>query len=173
MVRYETVVEDETVYVATDEDRLEIGELATIVELVGGRAWTIEYSDREKQAHPELNTADEGLTVDVVDTINAMTFGEAFVETLAAQPGASTARHGGEGDAADGGGAIDDQADGDDDIGYEEGGWGDTDDEASGGDPTGDEARGGNDIDDEADGVSPRLGLFVGRLLENLEYGLR
>jgi len=123
MVRYETVVEDGTVSVAYEDDRLEIGDLETIVELVGGRAWTIQYSDREKQAHPELNTADEGLTVDVVDTINAMTFGEGFVETLAAQPGA------------------DDQA-------------------ADAGDGT-------------EDGVSPRLGLFVGRLLENLEYGLR
>src|SRR6056297_847800 len=87
MGRYETVVEDGTVYVATDDDRLEVGDLETIVDLVGGRAWTIRYSEREKQAHPELHTADEGLTVDVVDTVNAMTFGEAFVETLAAQPG--------------------------------------------------------------------------------------
>ncbi|GAB3689499.1 hypothetical protein GCM10028857_24920 [Salinarchaeum chitinilyticum] len=115
MARYETVVEDDVVYVATSEERLEVGDLATIVELVGGPAWTIEYSDREKQAHPELSTADEGLTVDVVDTINAMTFGDTFVETLAAQP---------------------------------------------------------VDTADEA-GISPRLGLFVGRLLENLEYGLR
>ncbi|WP_248517462.1 hypothetical protein [Salinarchaeum laminariae] len=115
MVRYETVVEDGVVYVATGEERLAVGDLETIVDLVGGRAWTVEYSDREKQAHPKLNTADEGLTVDVVDTINAMTFGEPFVETLAAQPS----------------------------------------------DAAGEE------------GVSPRLGLFVGRLLENLEYGLR
>jgi hypothetical protein len=116
MARYETVVEDGTVYVATAEDRLEVGDLETIVELVGGPAWTIEYTEREKQAHPELNTADEGLTVDVVDTINAMTFGEGFVETLAAQPATPV---------------------------------------------------------EAEDGVSPRLGLFVGRLLENLEYGLR
>jgi len=126
MARYETVVEDGTVYVATATDRLEVGDLETIVALVGGRAWTIEYSDREKEAHPELNTADEGLTVDVVDTINAMTFGEGFVETLAAQPAA------GDGDR-------------------------------------GDETA----TDAAEDGVSPRLGLFVGRLLENLEYGLR
>jgi len=115
MVRYETRIEDGTVYVATPEDRLPVGDLETIVDLVGGPAWTITYSDREKQAHPELDTSDEGLTVDVVDTINAMTFGESFVETLAAQPAEPV----------------------------------------------------------EDDGVSPRVGLFAGRLLENLEYGLR
>lgn len=116
MTRYGTTVEDDIVYVDADMGRIEVGDVSTIIELVGGSSWTIEYADAEKDRYPDLDTSDEGLTIDVVDTIEAMTFGEAFVETLAAQP-----------------------ATGEDD-------------------PT---------------AVSPRLGLFVGRLLENLEYGVR
>lgn len=116
MARYGTIVEDEKVYVEADVGRIEIGNLETIVDLVGGPAWTIEYADVEKDRYPDLDTSDEGLTIDVVDTIEAMTFGDAFIETLAAQP---------------------------------------------------------TEVPDAPDAVPPRLGLFVGRLLENLEYGVR
>jgi hypothetical protein len=114
MHRYDTYVEDGTIYVGTDEDPLEVGDVQRAVRVVGGPSWTISYSDEAKQRHPGLDTSDEGLTVDVVDMINAMTHSERFVETLAAQPA---------------------------------------------------EPASGDDI-------SPRLGLFVGKLLENLESGV-
>ena len=113
MARYETYVEDDTIYVGTADGRLEVGSLDSAVEAVGGPSWTITYSPEAKERHPEMDTSDEGLTVDVVDIINAMTHSDRFVETLAAQP-------------------------------------------AEGGD----------------DDISPRLGLFVGKLLENLESGV-
>lgn len=116
MVRYETTIVDDTVFVTDGEDRIPVGSLDRILEVVGGPAWTITYSEYEKTHYGDLDTSDEGLTVDVVDTINAMTFDEGFVETLRAQPP----------------------------------------------DP----------VTDEED-MSPRLGLFVGRLFENLEYGVR
>lgn len=112
--RYPTTVRDGTVYIEADVGRIEVGSLETIIDLVGGPAWTIRYDDWERSRY-DLDTSDEGLTVDVVDTIEAMTFGSSFVATLKAQPV----------EAAD------------------------------------------------DDAVSPRLGLFVGRLLENLEYGVR
>jgi hypothetical protein len=61
-----------------------------------------------------METDDEGLVVDVVDILNAMTHSERFIETLAAQPMAVP----------------------------------------------------------ESDTLSPRAGLFVGKLLENLENGV-
>ena len=116
MPRYGTVVEDGTVYVEADIGTIEVGPVDEIVEILGGPAWTIEYDDEDIERYPQLDTSDEGLTVDVVDSIHAMTFGPAFVETLKAQP-----------------------------LTVESG-----------------------------DGtMSPRLGLFVGRLIENLEYGVR
>lgn len=113
--RHETIVEDGTVYVDTPEGRLVVGELDRVIATVGGHAWTIEYSEWERQHYEDLDTSDEGLTVDVVDMMRAMTHGESFVETLRAHPTESP---------------------------------GDSDD------------------------LSPRLGLFIGKLLENLETGL-
>jgi len=114
MARYGTYVEAGTIYVGTEDGRVEVGEVSDALDLVGGHSWTISYSEEAKRRHPEMDTSDEGLTVDVVDIVNAMTHSERFVETLQAQPA---------------------ERDGEDDI-------------------------------------SPRLGLFVGKLLENLESGV-
>jgi hypothetical protein len=113
-MRYPTRVADGTVYVDREDDSLEVGDVETILSTVGGAAWTISYSEEQKRRYPEMDTSDEGLTVDVVDMMAAMTHSERFVETLAAQPT----------------------------------------------DPP------------EGDDLSPRLGLFVGKLLENLETGI-
>ncbi len=117
MTRYPLSVDDGTVYVEADVGRIEVGPVDTILDIVGGSAWTIRYDDWEKRNYPELDTSDEGLTVDVVDTIESMTLGEGFVRTLRSQPVQV--------------------------------------------------------LTEEPDVVSPRLGLFVGRLIENLEYGVR
>ena len=116
MDRYGTIVEGGTVYVEADLGRIEVGPVDDIVELVGGPAWTIRY-DPETRSRPDVDTSDEGLTIDVVDTIHEMTFGPTFLRALKAQPA-----------------------------------------ELPFSDP---------------DAVSPRLGLFAGRLLENLENGVR
>ncbi len=113
MSRYETFIEDGMIYVGSTDGPLEVGSLEAAVAAVGGPSWTITYSAELKQRHPEMDTSDEGLTVDVVDMINAMTHSEQFVEALQAQP-AETA----------------------------------------------------------AGDISPRLGLFVGKLLENLDSGV-
>lgn len=117
MTRYPLTVEDGTVYVQGDVGTIEIGDLDIIIDILGGHAWTIRYDDWEKRNYPELDTSDEGLTVDVVDTIENMTLGPEFVSTLRAQPAQV--------------------------------------------------------LTEQPDVVSPRLGLFVGRLIENLEYGMR
>jgi len=116
MTRYETKVEDGTIYVGTEDGPLEVGALEDAIAVVGGPSWTITYSEEEMERHPEMDTSDEGLTVDVVDMLRAMTHSERFVETLAAQPPEPS--------------------------------------------------------DDGDEDVSPRLGLFVGKLLESLESGV-
>jgi hypothetical protein len=114
MTRYETFVEDGTVFVGSPDGPLEVGEVDAVLAAVGGPSWTITYSQAAKERHPEMDTSDEGLTVDVVDMMHTMTFGERFVETMAAHPADSP----------------------------------------------------------EDDDLSPRMGLFVGKLLENLEHGV-
>ena len=117
MTRYPMLVEAGTVFVQTDVGTIEVGDLETIIDIIGGHAWTIHYDEWEKRQHPGLDTSDEGLTVDVVDTIENMTLGRDFVKTLRAQPSRV--------------------------------------------------------LTEQPDVVPPRLGLFVGRLIENLEYGMR
>ena len=112
--RYETVVEDGHIAVATGEGELHVGRIENVNGLLGGPAWTITYSEAQKRRYPDLDTADEGLTVDVVDMINNMRLERGFVESLRVLP---------------------------------------------------DEP-----VEDRA--VSPREGLFVGRLLDELETGL-
>jgi hypothetical protein len=114
MTRYDTFVEGDTVYVGSVDGQLAIGPLSDIVDAVGGPAWTITYADSQKERYPKMDTADEGLVVDVVDMLSAMTHSEQFVETLAAHPTTVP----------------------------------------------------------EEDTISPRAGLFVGKLLENLENGV-
>ncbi|WP_299263825.1 hypothetical protein [Halorientalis sp.] len=118
MRRHETTVEDGTVYVETDDGQLEVGALDRIVDAVGGHAWTIEYSDWEREYYDDLDTSDEGMIVDVVDMTEAMTHGESFVEMLRTHPSEPAA------------------------------------------------------TTTERSALSPRMGLFVGKLLENLESGL-
>ena len=114
MARYDTFVEADTVYVGSPDGQLAIGPLADIVGAVGGPAWTIAYAESQKERYPHMDTSDEGLVVDVVDMLSAMTHSEQFVETLAAHPTTVP----------------------------------------------------------EEDTISPRAGLFVGKLLENLENGV-
>ena len=109
-----TVVDDGEVYVRTGDGRLRVGALEEIVGLVGGPAWEITYSEAQRRRHPDLDTTDEGLVVDVVDIVHAMELDAGVVEALATLPAEA--------------------------------------------DPEGD--------------VSPRTGLFVGRLLGHLETGL-
>jgi hypothetical protein len=111
---YPTRIDGGVVYVETAEGAVRVGSMEEIVAVVGGPAWTIEYSERVRERYPDLDTSDEGLVVDVVDFAASMTHPESFVEILRALPTEPAA-------------------------------------------------------DDE---VSPRVGLFVGRLLENLQFGL-
>lgn len=112
--RYETVVEDGHIVVAAGDGELHVGSVDTVIGLLGGPAWTIEYSEAQKRRYPDLDTDDEGLTVDVVDMINNMRLERSFVESLRVLP---------------------------------------------------DEP-----VEDRP--ISPREGLFVGRLLNELETGL-
>ena len=114
MTRYGTYVDGGTVYVEGGDGYVEVGDVADILDVVGGPAWTITYTDAEKERHPAMDTSDEGMVVDVVDVMQAMTHGEKFVRTLATHP---------------------------------------------------------VEAPSEA-GIAPRLGLFVGKLLENLENGV-
>lgn len=85
-VRHIALVENGEVYIEADNDRIWVGELEVIVRVVGGPAWTITYSEAQKNQYPDLDTSDEGLTVDVVDMVHDMTVDASFVTSLQRLP---------------------------------------------------------------------------------------
>ncbi len=112
--RFGTHVREGEVYVDGPDGPVRIGPLDRVVELVGGPAWTVEYSDWHRRRYPDLDTGDEGLVVDVGDAVRALTHDREFVAELRALPA----------------------------------------------------ERSGHDE------VAPRVGLFVGRLLGDLQTGV-
>lgn len=137
--RFETYVEEGTIYVGSPDGPLAVGSVTETLELVGGPSWTISYSEAVLDRHPGLDTGDAGLTVDVVDTIHAMTHSRRFVETLAAQP-TDPLR--------------------------------DPTAESDGQELPATTVGGSPERGEQTVAVSPRLGLFAGKLLENLESGV-
>lgn len=147
--RYETEVRADTIYVGTPDGILPVGSLDVAVTVVGGPSWQIAYSEAFVDSHSDIDTSDAGLTVDVVDMINAMTHSERFVRTLAAQPVSA---------------AVSESLHPDNKAGLSLTPT-ETEPEAKPNQPP----QASPPADDI---VSPRLGLFIGKLLENLETGI-
>ena len=84
MKRYETKIDEGVVYVETPSDWLAIGSLADIYELAGGETYAISYDDEQIAFAEWLETDEEGtMTIDIRETIDAMTYPEPFVTKLA------------------------------------------------------------------------------------------
>ncbi|GAA0237728.1 hypothetical protein ACFFQF_27965 [Haladaptatus pallidirubidus] len=82
MQRYQTNVRNDTLYIETDGDRLEIGSLDDICELVGGETYSIEYGQRQR-AMDWVDTDDDGeFTFDVREVLRDMSYDEEFVTNV-------------------------------------------------------------------------------------------
>lgn len=84
--RFDTFVRDGVVFVGGPDGPVRVGPLDRVVDLVGGPAWTVEYSDWHRRRYPDLDTADEGMVLDVGDALRALTHDRAFVAELEALP---------------------------------------------------------------------------------------
>lgn len=86
MQRYETRIDDGTLYIEAGEDDLEIGSMDDICELLGGETYTLEY-DEEAQTVGWLQTDDDGtITFDIRETIDDMDYDETFVTKIRREP---------------------------------------------------------------------------------------
>ncbi|WP_181685957.1 hypothetical protein [Halorhabdus salina] len=84
MERYDTKLEDKTLYVEWDGGWLELGSMATIRDLLGGDTYEITYDDAQsKVPWLESELEDNTLTFDVTETITDMDFNDDFVSELA------------------------------------------------------------------------------------------
>jgi len=82
--RYPCFVEDWTVYVAADVGRVEVGPLADVLDHFGAE-YEIEYEDWEKDRY-DAAFADEGMVLDVRETLEEMTLNEEMVNFLKDKP---------------------------------------------------------------------------------------
>lgn len=86
MERYGTVIEDGILSLESGEDRLVIGEIDHIVDLIGGETYTISYDSDYSQTVDWLDLEDDNtLSFDVRETIDDVDFPEPFVSELAAR----------------------------------------------------------------------------------------
>jgi len=81
--RYDTRIDDGTLFVEHEDGWLEVGAMADVLELLGGETYTIEYTGRQAAAawiDPDENNE---ITVDLRERIAEMTFNEEFVGDIA------------------------------------------------------------------------------------------
>lgn len=84
--RYETRIQDGTFYIESDDGWLEIGPVDGIVDLLGGEAYTLEYT-RQQASAAWLNTDnDNTITISVRETLGSMSYQIDFVANLANCP---------------------------------------------------------------------------------------
>lgn len=78
--RYETHIEDGTVYVDADVGRLKVGPYQDLINRFG-EEYEIQYREWEKERY-DVSFADEGMTIDLRETVEAMTHSEEAVQWL-------------------------------------------------------------------------------------------
>jgi len=82
--RYETLVEDKTIYVEADVGRVEVGPLSDVLDFFG-EEYVVEYGDWEKERY-DVSFSDEGTRMPVQETIEAMSHDKTCIEWLASKP---------------------------------------------------------------------------------------
>lgn len=81
MARYTPECEDDTLFLSSDNDRLEIGTIDDIVDAVGGETYTIEYDEKQRK-QSWLDIEDGVLEIDVRETVTSLAHTEETVSKL-------------------------------------------------------------------------------------------
>ncbi|ELY92205.1 hypothetical protein [Natrialba taiwanensis] len=79
--RYEPRIEDETLYLDHDGDRLEVGPMEHIVDRIG-ETYTLEYTEEQSAAAWLQTDSDNTITFDVREVVGKMTHTQEFVANL-------------------------------------------------------------------------------------------
>ncbi|AHG01356.1 hypothetical protein HALLA_02940 (plasmid) [Halostagnicola larsenii XH-48] len=84
--RHEAVIQDGILYIDREQDPLEVGSMDDVVDLFGGETYRIEYTDRQS-ATAWLSTDDEnGIDIDVRDSLEDWAYPEELVTNVADSP---------------------------------------------------------------------------------------
>lgn len=84
MKRRETKIDGGSVFIATDDEWLEIGTLDDLYELFGGTTYTVEYDESGRAVDWVDLDEDDTMTIDVRETLEGMDHLPKFVRTLEA-----------------------------------------------------------------------------------------
>ena len=80
MDRFETDIQNSTLYLVGADQRIEVGEVAHIIDTLG-EVYEIDYGEQQQEL-PWLDVEDGVLEVDVRETLDEITFDAAFVERV-------------------------------------------------------------------------------------------
>lgn len=80
--RYGASLEGDTLYLEGDGDRIEIGPMDGIVDLIGGETYALEYTERQAAASWLPTDDDATITIDVRDALAEWEYTEAFVANV-------------------------------------------------------------------------------------------
>ncbi|WP_089871441.1 hypothetical protein [Halogranum rubrum] len=78
MVRYETVVDDGQLSLVHEDERIEVGSMAAVADLVGGETYTLTYTDAQASTAWLQTDDDNELTIDVPDAVERLTHTSEF-----------------------------------------------------------------------------------------------
>ncbi|WP_222918741.1 hypothetical protein [Natrinema sp. SYSU A 869] len=81
MTRYEPDSVDGTLFLSAEDDRIEIGAIDDIVDVIGDETHSIEY-DQTQRTQPWLETDDGVLEIDVRETVTTLPHTEETVSEL-------------------------------------------------------------------------------------------
>lgn len=84
--RFEAVLPNDKLYLENEETSIEVASIYTIIELISGETYTIEYSDRQASAAWLSTNGENLITFDVRQTILETPYTAEFVERLASFP---------------------------------------------------------------------------------------
>lgn len=81
MTRYEPECVDGTLFLVSEDDRIEVGLITDVVDAIGGDTHTIEYGQKQR-TQPWLDTDDGTLEIDVRETVTTLNHTEEFASEL-------------------------------------------------------------------------------------------
>lgn len=85
-LRYDATIEDGTLFLEGEHERLEIGPMSAILELVGGETYTLEYEPRQSTVSWLSTDEDDTITFDVRDALIDWAYTEEFVANVRESP---------------------------------------------------------------------------------------
>ncbi|MEY7848514.1 hypothetical protein AB7C87_04840 [Natrarchaeobius sp. A-rgal3] len=85
-IRYGADVDDGTLVLVGEQERLEVGPMETVVELFGGETYTIEYDSRQSAVSWLDTDEDDTITFDVRESLLEWAYTEEFVANVRDSP---------------------------------------------------------------------------------------